>query len=321
MSFSILGTGKAVPEYVMTNDELSTIVETSDEWISRRSGIHARRICTHETLTDLSVAAAKAALENANVKAEDLDLIICSTIRGQYVSPSQACVVEKYIGANCPAFDVNAACTGFIYAMDIAAGYFARNRVKKVLIVSMDMMSNSLDWNDRSTCVLFGDGGGAVVLGEGDDLLSIQIHAQGNDEYVCIPRGENSSPMYKNGSQRPVLHMNGREVYKFAVNAMSTGLQSAIEEANLKQSEIDFVIPHQANLRIIETAQNKLSIPKEKYVCNLDQYGNTSSGCIPMVLDELNRSGRIHKGQCIAMSAFGGGLTSGSCVLRWGKNQ
>ena len=186
MSFTILGTGKAVPEYVMDNDELSTMVETNDEWIRTRTGIEERHIAKKETITELCVEAANNALENAGVKPEKLDLIICSTMRGENITPSQGCMIQKEIGASCPAFDVNAACSGFIYALDIAAGFFVRKKVKKVLIVSMDNLSNITDWTDRSTCVLFGDGGAAAVLGEGEDLLSIHLTASGNDDAIRI---------------------------------------------------------------------------------------------------------------------------------------
>lgn len=175
MSFRIIGTGRCVPEYVLTNEEISTMVETSDEWISTRTGIKERRICTKETITDLAVTAAKNALEDAKAAPEELDMIICGTIRGEFISPSEACVIQKKLGARCPAFDVNAACSGFLYCMDVAAGFFARKRVKKVLVVCADNVSNCSDWNDRATCVLFGDGAGAAVLAEGSDLLSTEL--------------------------------------------------------------------------------------------------------------------------------------------------
>lgn len=317
MSFRIMGTGRCVPEYVLTNDEISTMVETSDEWISTRTGIKERRICTHETITDLAVAAAKNALENAKVSPEELDMIICGTIRGEFISPSEACVIQRHLGAKCPAFDMNAACSGFLYCMDVAAGFFARKRVKKMLIVCADNLTNCTDWEDRGTCVLFGDGAGAVVLGEGNDLLSIELTTSGDFEYLRIPRGENSCPMYEHPSPRSVLYMNGREVYKFAVNAMVTGFQKAVADAGLKESDIDHVMPHQANMRIIDTAKAKLSFAPEKYIYNITRYGNTSAACIPMMLDEANRAGRFKNGDYIAMAAFGGGLSSGSAVLRW----
>ncbi|HIS68132.1 MAG TPA: ketoacyl-ACP synthase III [Candidatus Gallacutalibacter stercoravium] len=319
MSFRILGTGRALPEYVMTNDEMSTIVDTSDEWIRTRTGIAQRRVCTTESIGDLAVQAAENALQNAGIAAQDLDLIVCATIRGEYFSPSEACVVQKRIGACCPAFDVNAACTGFLYGLDVADGFFARKRVKKVLVVAAENVTNCLDWTDRATCVLFGDGAGAAVLGEGNDLLAIRMESHGNIEALNIPRGENTSPFYQLGSQRPVLHMNGREVYKFAVNAMSSGLIQVIADAGLQQSDIDYVLPHQANQRIIDAACAKLDIPKERCVTNIARYGNISAACIPVLLDEMNRDGRLKPGNLLAMSAFGGGLTAGHCVLRWSK--
>ncbi len=320
MSFSILGTGKAVPEYVMTNDELSGMVETNDEWIRTRTGIQERRICKGETLTDLTVRAAKEALQNAGVEPSQLDLIICSTMRGENVTPSQGAVIQKEIGATCAAFDVNAACSGFIYALDIADGYFVRKRVRYVLIVSMDNLSNIIDWKDRSTCVLFGDGGGAVVLGEGDDLLSIDITTEGNDQVLRIPHGSNSSPFYEHEEERAVLHMAGNEVYKFAVNAMATGIKKVIAQAGLTEDDVDHVIPHQANIRIINASAKNLGIPREKFFCNVNHYGNTSSGSVPLALDEANHAGLLKKGDIIAMCAFGAGLTTGSCVIRWSGN-
>lgn len=319
MSFSILGTGKAVPEYSLTNDELSTMVETNDEWIRTRTGIGARRICKDETITELCVKAARNALEDAGVSPEELDLIICSTMRGENITPSEGCMIQKELGATCPAFDVNAACSGFIYALDIAAGYFERKRVKKVLVVSMDNLSNIIDWSDRSTCVLFGDGGAAAVLGEGDDLLSIHLTASGNDAAIRIPHGTNSSPFYKHEEERAVLHMAGGDVYKFAVNAMANGIKKAVADAGLELSDVNCVIPHQANIRIINTAAKNLDIPAERFYCNIENYGNTSSGSVPLALDEANRSGFLKNGDIVAMCAFGGGLTSGSCVIRWNK--
>ena len=320
MSFSILGTGKAVPEYILTNDELSTMVETNDEWIRTRTGIEERRVCKEETLTDLTVRAARDALENAGVRADELDLIICSTMRGENITPSQACVIQKEIGASCPAFDVNAACSGFIYALDIADGYFVRKKVKRVLVVSMDNLSNIIDWNDRSTCVLFGDGGAAAVLGEGDDLLAISLTAVGNDEVLRIPHGTNASPFYKHEEERAVLHMAGNEVYKFAVNAMSTGIKKVIEDAGITEEDVDHVIPHQANIRIINASAKNLGIPREKFFCNVNHYGNTSSGSVPLALDEASRAGLLKKGDIIAMCAFGAGLTTGSCLIRWSRD-
>lgn len=319
MSFSILGTGSCVPKYIMTNNQLAEMVDTNDEWIRLHTGICQRHICTDETITDLCVESAKNALENAGVKPEELDLIICATLRGEFITPSQACVVQKEIGASCPAFDVNGACSGFMYALDVADGFFARNKVEKVLVIAADNLSNIVDWTDRSTCVLFGDGSGAVVLGKGEDLLSIDVTAKGDTDVLFAPRGENTSPFFKHESYKPVLHMSGQAVYKFAVVSMVKGINKAVKDAGLTFDQIDHIIPHQANARIIEAAAAKLDIPAEKYVSNIERYGNTSASCMPMALDEANRSGRFKKGDNIAMCAFGSGLTTGSCVIRWGK--
>lgn len=320
MSFSILGTGKAVPEYVLTNDELSTMVETSDEWISTRTGIKKRHICKEETITELCVQAAEEAMSNAGVTAKELDLIICATLRGEYITPSQACVVQKELGATCPAFDINAACSGFIYALDVAAGFFARGRVKKVLVVALDNLSNIINWRDRNTCVLFGDGGGAAVLGEGDALLSIEITAKGDTDVLKCPHGENTSPFYKHPSEHPYLYMNGPEVYKFAVVSMVKGIKRAIKNAGLKEEDIDWVIPHQANIRIIETAVSKLKIPSERFIRTIAEYGNTSGGSCAIALADSEKKGIFKKGDNIVFCAFGSGLTTGSCVIRWDKD-
>lgn len=317
MSFSIIGTGRCVPEYILSNEELSTMVETSDEWITKRTGVHERHICTDETLTDLCANAAKRAMESAGITADELDLIICATLRGDYITPAQACVVQKEIGASCPAFDINGACSGFIYALDVADGFFVRKKVKKVLVIAADNLSNITDWTDRTTCVLFGDGAGAVILSEGDGLRSIYTMAQGNPDVLNAPKGENTSPFYKHPSERSVLYMNGHEVYKFAVGAMVDGIKRAISDAGLQQSDIAYVVPHQANTRIIDTAASKLEIPADRYIYNIAHYGNTSASCMPMCLDEANKAGKFKKGDYIAMCAFGGGLTMGSAVIRW----
>lgn len=318
MNFKILGTGSAHPHCAPTNDDLAKIMDTSDEWIYSRTGIKSRYVCTDETISDIAEAAGRAALENAGVDVSELDLIICSTIRGDYFTPSLACVLQERLGAGCPAFDINAACTGFLYALDTAAGFFARGRAKKILIVSCENMSKLLDWNDRSTCVLFGDGAGAVVLGEGNNLLSIRIAAQGNSEIMFIPNVSGNSPFNRAEKPRSVLTWNGHDVYKFAVNEMAAQLEAAIRDAGISQEDITWVLPHQANLRIIDSARKRLRIPEERYCCNIEHYGNISSAAIPILMDGLNRKSTFKDGDLLALVAFGGGLTSGACVIRWG---
>ncbi|MCL2294866.1 MAG: ketoacyl-ACP synthase III [Spirochaetes bacterium] len=319
MSFSILGTGCALPELAVKNEDLSKIMDTSDEWIVKKSGIKERRIVSHESLTDLSETAALNALADANVKAQEIDLLIYATLMGDTVTPSMACVVAGRIGAVCPAFDLNAACSGFVYAMDIAAGYFARKKVKKVLIIGGEHLSRHTDWADRGTCVLFGDGAAAAVLGEGDALCSLHIASTPNKEFLSQNFIGGESPFCKRDYGQPYIRMNGQEVYKFAVNAICNDLKYVMEEARLSEKDIDHFLLHQANIRIIDAAIKMLDFPKEKFLNSIEQTGNVSAASIPILLDKGNRSGRFKKGDTLAISAFGAGLTTGSAIIRWTK--
>lgn len=319
MSFTIIGTGSKVPALVKTNEQLADLVETSDEWITTRTGIKQRHICTTESLADILYDAAASALDDAGTRADELDLIVCATIRGDYISPSLACVVQERLRASCPAFDINAACTGFIYALDVAEGYFARKKVRKVLVLAAEAMSKTVDWNDRATCVLFGDGAGAAVLAEGDDLLSIKLTAVGNTGALFIPHVGGNCPFVAVQSARPYLSMQGQDVYKFAVSSMCRDIQDVIKEAGIAKTDIAYVLPHQANIRIIDAAQKRLKIPQYKYISNIEKYGNTSAASIPLLLDEANRDGRFKRGDILVLSAFGGGFTTGACVIRWNR--
>ena len=317
MSFSVAGTGSAYPRTVLTNDDMMKIVDTTDEWISSRTGIKKRYIATDESLAQISAAAAKNALENAGIGSEELDYIICATVRADNMIPSMACSVQSLIGASCPAFDINAACTGFIYSLAVANAFFAQKADSKILVIAGDFLSRVVDWNDRATCVLFGDAAGAVVLKQGDDLLSIYLSADGNENIMNIPSSEGNFPLRQGEEKRQYLYMNGQEVYKFAVTSMCGDIIRVAKQAGIKLKDIDYVLPHQANQRIIDAAKSRLKIPGERFVKNIDRFGNTSAASIPMLLDELNRSGRLTKGQTLALSAFGGGLTTGACMLRW----
>lgn len=319
MSFSIIGTGSALPQDKITNNDLKEIVDTSDEWISTRTGIKQRHICAKESITDLAVKAAKQALIDANTEAKDIDLIILATISSDYITPSLACIVQKSIGAVCPAFDLNAACTGFIYALDIAASYFESNRANKILVVAADAMSRLLDFKDRATCVLFGDAASAVVLKKGDDLLSIKLTATGDDKALYAKNVIGNCPFKEEDKADTFIHMNGQEIYKFAVTAMCNDINDVIETARIDREKISYVLPHQANIRIIEAAQKKLKIDPQKYLANIDRYGNTSAVSIPLLIDEANKNGKFKNGDILVLSAFGAGLTTGACVIRWNK--
>lgn len=318
MSFKILGTGHYVPSRVVTNDELSTIVDTSDEWIAQRVGVRERRVCTTETASDLAYKAAVEALGMSNTKPDELDMIICATVSADDASPSMACTVQNMLGATCPSFDVGAACSGFIYMLETAAGFFARKKAKKMLVIGGERLSRIVDWTDRNTCVIFGDGAGAMVLGEGDAYLSSKIYAKGGDNVIKIPHFKGTSPFYQNEVPKPYIYMNGQETFKFAVNVMVQDITDVVREAGLQMSDIAWVIPHQANARIIDAASRKLAIPAERFGKNIEKYGNTSAASIPMLIDELNREGKFKDGDYLALCSFGGGLSSAACVIRWG---
>lgn len=320
MSFQILGTGSFVPERVVTNEELSQMVDTSDEWIVKRIGVRKRRVCTSETVTDLGAEAARRALADAGVQPEELDLIIAATISADTISPGLGGMVQNRLGARCPAFDMNVACPGFLFALDVAAGFFARKAVKKVLVVSAERMSGLMDWEDRATCCIFGDGAGAVVLGEGDAYLASELHTQGGDDIISIPVKWDNSPFYQRELPKNKVNMEGQATYKFAVTSMVSDIKSVLEKAGITGEQVKAVIPHQANYRIINEARRRLpEIAPEKFFLNIEEYGNTSSASEPLLLDEARRKGMFQPGDYILLSAFGGGLSSASCVVRWTK--
>ncbi|HML47391.1 MAG TPA: beta-ketoacyl-ACP synthase III [Clostridia bacterium] len=318
MSFTILGTGRQAPEFVLDNARLTEMMDTSDEWIVTRTGIRQRHICTAESLEDLASKAGLAALEMAGLDPAEVDLILCATMQGDYITPSLACMVQKRIGAACPAMDLNAACSGFIYALDVAAGYYARGTVKHVLVIAAERMSKYLDWEDRSTCVLFGDGAGAVVLGPGDGLLATYLSAEGNEAFLNIPGTPGGFPGASPTPSRQRLFMNGPEVYRFAVLALCSSLETVMKRARVTMDRIRYVVAHQANRRILEAAQARLSIAAEKMVWGVDRYGNTSCASIPLLLDEICRAKALRKGDLLLLSAFGGGLTAGAALIQWG---
>ena len=319
MSFRILGTGSFLPQKVLTNEDLSHMVETSDEWITKRVGVKERRVCTTETNTDMGVATALAALEDSGVKPEELDLIIGATISADTISPGLAGMVQNRIGAACPCFDMNVACPGFLFALEVADGFFVKKTVKKVLVVSAERMSGLIDWTDRSTCVIFGDGAGAAVLGEGDSYLASELHTTGGDDVISIPTWWNNSPFYEHELKKNVVSMAGQETYKFAVTSMVRDIQSVMAKAGITGEQVKAVIPHQANYRIINEARRRLpEIAPEKFLINIQRCGNTSSASEPILLDEANRQGLLQPGDYVVLSAFGGGLSSAASVVRWG---
>lgn len=321
----IIGIGKYVPEKVMTNFDFEKIIDTTDEWIRTRTGVEERRFADeNEATSDLSLKAAEQALKNANINANELDMIILATITPDYPTPSTACIVQKKLGAiNAGAIDVNAACSGFIYALVLAQSLVKAGASKKVLVIGAETLSRVIDMEDRNTAILFGDGAAAAVVGEVEENLGILSNYLGADgditETLHIKAGGSRNPLNDERieAREQYIKMKGQEVFKFAVNALPRSTNVAMERAGITAEDINIVIPHQANVRIIEAASKKLGIPVEKFYLNLNKYGNTSAASIGIALTEAYEKGAIKKGDMVAMTGFGGGLTFGSLIMKW----
>ncbi|MFR1710075.1 MAG: beta-ketoacyl-ACP synthase III [Clostridium sp.] len=319
----ILGTGSYTPSNIVYNKDIEMIVDTSDSWIRERTGISERRISSSDNTSELATKAAIEALKNSNIDGKEIDLILVATVTPDSLVPSVACNVQKEIGAiNAMAFDINAACSGFIFALDIANGYIETGRASKALVIGAEVLSKIVDWKDRNTCVLFGDGAGAIVL-EDDSKKHISyincksIGSKG-ESLTCniLPI---SNPYVEDKIKDSKIKMNGRDIYKFAVKVMEDEFNRILKEGNILKEKIDFILPHQANIRMIDSFSKKVNIPLSKFIINLDKKGNTSSASIPIALDEANRNGRIKQGNNIVIIGFGGGLTYGSALLEWNK--
>ncbi len=309
MGTKIIGTGVALPEKVLTNFDLEKMVDTSDEWITTRTGIKERRIAENETVTELATKAAQQALQNAGVKPQDLDLIVLATLTPEKRFPSTACLFQARLGAErVYSFDISAACSGFIYALDIADSFIKSGKANRLLVIGAEKLSEAVDWTDRSTCVLFGDGAGAVVVERSEDESDIL-----------------ASVMYSEGSLEELLYadrcgyikMKGRELFRFAVRAMEEACREALNRAGVNPEDVSLIVPHQANVRIINALAEKLNIPREKFFVNIEKYGNTSAASIPIALHEAVKEGRLKRGDLVLLTAMGGGLTWGAMLLRY----
>nr|WP_054949922.1 beta-ketoacyl-ACP synthase III [Numidum massiliense] len=321
----IIGTGAYLPEKVLTNKDLEKMVDTSDEWITTRTGIRERRIAREDQASsDLALPASQRALEAAGISAEQLDLIIVATVTPDMSFPATACILQDQLGAkNAATFDLSAACAGFLYGLSVGSQFIHSGTYRYVLVVGVDCLSKITDWTDRNTCVLFGDGAGAAVLGpvaEDRGFQAFDLGADGSGGHLLNQRG--------GGSRHPIsqevldermqyTYMNGREVFKFAVRVMQTASEKVLEKAGWRKDAIDFLVPHQANIRIIESAANRLKMREDSVVVNVDRYGNMSSASIPVALDEAVRTGRVHDGDRVILVGFGGGLTWGAAALTW----
>ena len=344
MKIKIRGTGSAVPKLRVTNDDLSKLMDTSDEWIRSRTGIGARHLAVEETTTGLAVAAAKEALKDAGMTAEELDLIIAATVTADKFLPNLSCEVQSALGAeNAVAFDLNAACSGFLFALNTVQMYLENGIYKKALVIGAETLSKIMDWNDRGTCVLFGDGAGAAVVAAEEevenqdaadsrtnckamqpgaaDKSGILSMVQGSDgargEVLRCDNRPVNNPFAVNDSKLSYVSMNGQEVYKFAVKTVPKVIEEAVKKAGLEVEDIDLFVLHQANLRIIESVAKRLHQPMEKFPTNLEECGNISAASVPILLDNINKHGMICEGKKIVLAGFGAGLTWGATVLVW----
>jgi 3-oxoacyl-[acyl-carrier-protein] synthase-3 len=321
----ITGTGSYLPEKILTNADLEKMVDTSDEWITTRTGIRERRIAAEgEYTSDLATEAARRALTMAGVAPEELDLIIVATVTGDFSWPATACLVQHNLQAKRAfAFDISAACSGFLYGLSIADSYLRAGTAKKVLLIGAEVFSRIVDWKDRGTCILFGDGAGAVVLetgGEDRGLLSCHLHTEGGCWPLLYQMGQGSrNPADGGGCEpsNPFVQMQGNEVFKVAVRSLCEAGEEALVANKMAAADVDLLIPHQANRRILEATAKRLGIPPERVVVNVDRVGNTSAASIPIALDEAHRSGRVKQGDVLLLNAFGGGFTWGAVLLRW----
>jgi len=321
----ITGTGSYLPKKVLNNSDLEKMVDTSDEWITTRTGIKERRIVkATEATSDLGLEASKRALQEAGVKPREIDMIIVATMSGDMPMPSTASLIQKKLGAkNAAAFDLNAACSGFLYGLSVADNFIKANISKKLLLVGAEVLSKFVDWQDRTTCVLFGDGAGAVVVEPTNGksgILSTHLYSNGNLwDLIYLPGGGSKYPPSEKTIKEKMhfIKMKGNETFKVAVRTLEKLVINTLKTNKIKPSQLSLLIPHQANIRIIEAMAKRLNLPMSKVVVNLDKYGNTSSASIPIALDEAVRSGRIGKGDYILLEAFGGGLTWASALIKW----
>ena len=325
MKVGILGTGSYVPEKIMTNDDLSKIVDTSDEWITTRTGIRERRIAAdNEASSDLAWKAAEKAIEDAKIDRNEIGLVLVATMTADYQGASTASIVQDKLGIKAAAFDLSAVCTGFVYAFTTAYSFIKSGIYKKVLVIGAEKMSSVIDWTDRNSCVLFGDGAGAVILGEVEEGGFIASHlmsdGSGTND-ILVPSSGSRKPVTKESIDNKEIYfqMNGREVFKFAVRAFPESVDDVLKQANLTADDINLFVPHQANVRIIESIAKRYKQPMEKFMINLNKYGNTSAGSIPIALDEAIKEGKLKKGDKFVATGFGGGLTYGSIMVEISK--
>ena len=313
----IIGTGSALPRRVVTNDDLSTFLDTSDEWIYPRTGIRSRHVISDERLEDLGAEAAQKALDDAGLQPEDISLFLCSNVVNEYMTPGLGCIIASKVGLKCPSIDINCACPGFIYAMDIADSFFQAGKVENVLVVCAEEPTRMTSWQDRSTCVLFGDGAGAAVFTKGEGVKAVKLSAEPSPDKIWQFRALEPTPYVTKAETSVPLQMNGRYVFRFAVTTSVRDINGILAAQGLSVQDVDWFMIHQANMRIVEGIRQRLGVPEEKFPCNIRDHGNSSSASCPILLDECHRKGLFKKGDKLIFSAFGAGLLSAVALVEW----
>ena len=315
----IIGTGRAHPAKVVTNAMLEKFLDTSDEWIVERTGIKERRLISDERLEDLAAKASLLAIEDAGLKPKDIDYIICSNVVNEYITPSLSCIVQGAIGAECACVDINVACSGFVYALDMADDRIKSGKAKNILVLAAEEPTRMVDWSDRATCVLFGDGAGAVVVTEGDGYLGSRLEAKSMTDCLHYVRCLEPTPYITKEEFSAPMYMNGRQVFKTAVMLSSRDINALLAEQGLQPKDVKYYVLHQANMRIIEAVAKQMDLDLSYFPHNVEYCGNTSSASVALLLDELHRGGKLQRGDKLIMSAFGAGFTTGTCLIEWTK--
>ena len=320
----IIGTGSSLPKKEVTNEMLSTFLDTSDEWIVTRTGISSRKVISDEKLEDMAVDAARKAVENAGIGLDDIDLIVCSNVVNEFVTPGLSCVIQRDLGTKVPTMDINAACAGFIYGLDFVHGYsLAHKDVRYILLVCAEEPTRMMNWAGRNVCVLFGDGAAAVILDctdkDSDCIKEVKLSGVPAVESLYYKRVLEPTPYITKEKEPVPLTMNGRDIFRMATRAGVADISAVLEKTGMKADDVDYYLLHQANLRIIDSIQKHFDISHDKFVHNIEHLGNTSSASVPILLDDMNRSGRLSKGQKLIMSAFGAGFVSGAALVVWDK--
>jgi len=313
----IIGTGSALPEQVVSNDMLAGFLNTSDTWITTRTGIKTRRLLSHETLRELALKSARSAIDSSGIQAEDIDYLICSNVANSYVSPSLGSILLAPLGCCCPTFDLNGACAGLVYALDIADAFLKTGRARNILVVAAEQPSRFCNWHERETSVLFGDGAAAMVVTGGEGFIDFRLTGDTHTDVLYYKRSLEPTPYDRVEEKTTPLVMNGREVFRLAVNACIEDIDSILEKNGMDGADVDLYLVHQANMRIIDCIRQHLEQPKEKFPTNLQHYGNTSSASVGILIDELSRTGALKDGATLMLSTFGGGFVTGAALLKW----